>query len=58
MVFGKVTFIPVSGEGTTYVVLDVHSVIYYRETGQFKRLEGGASISTVDEGTACQTKTD
>jgi len=60
MVFGKVTFIPVSGEGASFVVLDVHSVVYYRETGQFKRLQGGASITTVEEGTStsCQTQQD
>ena len=60
MVFGKVTYIPVSDEGETYVVLDVHSVVYYRETGQFVRLKGGASITSVETGTAtsCQSETD
>jgi hypothetical protein len=60
MVFGKVTLIPVSDADVSYVVLDVHSVIYYRETGQFVRLKGGASITSVETGTAtsCQNETD
>lgn len=58
MVHGKVTFIPVSDEGTTYVVLDVHSVVFYRETGKFIRLKGGASITTAETETAISCKTE
>ena len=57
MVHGKVNFISVAADGDTYVILEVHSVVYYRETGQFKRLSGGALITTTDEDgtvTSCQ----
>jgi len=59
MVFGKVDFIPVSDDYDSYVILDVHSVVFYRESGQFHRLQGGASISltTGDPGTATSCET-
>ncbi len=57
MVHGKITFIPVSEEGTTFVVLEVHSVVFYRETGKFIRLQGGASITAAETETTISWQT-